>query len=261
MKPAKRKDYKMDLGLKGKKALVTGGTRGIGGAIVDLLVAEGCDVAFCARDEKQIKTKSDKLNSDTVNVVGSVCDVGDHAALSEWISESVENLGGVDIFIPNVSGGMQTDADPWKAVYDVDLMATVRGCEQVLELMSTGGSIVVISSISGLESFGPPGAYATIKAGLISYSSQLGEAAAVKNVRVNAVSPGPIHVEDGFWGGVEKSSPDMYKAVASRQPLGARLGTPEEVARSVVFLASPAASWVTRTNHVVDGGFTRRIQF
>lgn len=251
----------MDLGLKGRKAIVTGGTRGIGAAIVDLLVAEGCDVAFCARDEKQVKAKSDKLASDDVNVFGSVCDVGDHSALSAWISDSVKSLGGVDIFIPNVSGGMQPDADPWKMVYDVDLMATVRGCEQVLELMSAGGAIVVITSIAGLESFGPPGAYATIKAGLISYASQLGEAAAVKNVRVNAVSPGPIHVEDGAWGNIQRNSPEMYEAVAKKHLLEGRLGTPEEVARSVVFLASPAASWVTRTNHVVDGGFTRRVQF
>lgn len=251
----------MDLGLKGLKAIVTGGTRGIGGAIVDLLVAEGCDVAFCARDEKQVKAKSDKLASDEVNVFGSVCDVSDHAALSEWISKSVKKLGGVDIFIPNVSGGAQAGEAGWKSAYDVDLMATVRGCEQALDLMSNGGSIVVISSIAGLEAMGSPGPYNTIKAGLISYASQLGEVAATKGVRVNSVSPGPIHVEDGFWGGVEKSSPDMYKAVAGRQPLGARLGTPEEVARSVAFLASPAASWVTRTNHVVDGGFTRRVQF
>lgn len=251
----------MDLGLKGKRAIVTGGTRGIGAAIVDLLVEEGCDVAFCARDKKQVNEKVNDLKSGDVNVYGAVCDVADPKAMSSWMDKAIKDLGGVDIFIPNVSGGTQPGEVGWELVYNVDLMATVRGCEQALARISTGGSIVVIASIAGIEATGAPGPYNTIKAGLISYASQLGEVAATKGVRVNSVSPGPIHVEDGFWGNVQRTAPDMYKAVAARQPLGGRLGTVDEVARSVVFLASPAASWVTRTSHIVDGGFTRRIQF
>lgn len=251
----------MDLGLKGRKAIVTGGTRGIGAAIVDLLVEEGCHVAFCARDAKQVSDKVDSLKAAGATAYGAVCDVADPEAQASWIDEAVTSLGGLDIFIPNVSGGMLPGEAGWQSACDVDLMSTVRGSEKALLAMSQGGAIVVISSIAGLEATGSPGAYNTIKAALISYASQLGEVAATKGVRVNSVSPGPIHVEDGFWGDVQKTSPDMYKTVSQRQPLGGRLGTPQEVARSVVFLASPAASWVTRTNHIVDGGFLRRIQF
>lgn len=251
----------MDLGLKGKKAIVTGGTRGIGGAIVSLLVEEGCDVAFCARDENQVREKADSLSSQGAAIYGSVCDVGDAKALKHWMNESTKSLGGLDIFIPNVSGGSHAGEEGWLSAYNLDLMATVRGCETALEMMNEGGSIVVIASIAGLESFGAPGAYNTIKAGLITYAAQLGEVAATKNIRVNSVSPGPIHVGDGVWGAIQKTAPEMYTSIAARHPLGGRLGTPEEVAKSVAFLASPAASWVTRTNHIVDGGFTRRVQF
>lgn len=251
----------MDLGLKAKRAIVTGGTRGIGAAIVNLLVEEGCHVAFCARDETQVREKVDALSSAGATVYGAVCDVSDPEALVLWMNEATKSLGGLDIFIPNVSGGNQSGEEGWQLAYNLDLMATVRGCETALNLMSEGGSIVVISSIAGLESFGSPSAYNTIKAGLITYAAQLGEVAATKNIRVNSVSPGPIHVGDGVWGGIQKSSPEMYTSIAARHPLGGRLGTPEEVAKSVAFLASPAASWVTRTNHIVDGGFTRRVQF
>ena len=251
----------MDLGLKGKKAIVTGGTRGIGGAIVSLLVEEGCDVAFCARNEQQVAEKAESLKNNDTKIFGAVCDVADPKALSNFIEQATKSLGGLDIFIPNVSGGAGAGEAGWQSAYEVDLMATVRGSEKALSIISSGGAIVIIASIAGLEVTGSPGAYNTIKAGLVSYASQLGEVAATKGVRVNAVSPGPIHVEDGFWGSTVKADSDMYKSVAMRQPLGGRLGTPQEVARSVVFLASPAASWVTRTNHIVDGGFTRRIQF
>ncbi len=251
----------MDLGLKGKKAIVTGGTRGIGGAIVDLLSEEGCHVAFCARNEKQVCDKVDSLTSAGATVYGAVCDVADPKALVGWINDAKENLGGLDIFISNVSGGAQAGEAGWESAYNVDLMATVRGCETVLDFMNSKGSIVIISSIAGLESFGSPGGYNTIKAGLIAYAAQLGEVAASKGIRVNSVSPGPIHVSDGIWGTIQKTSPEMYKSIALKHILGERLGTPEEVAKSVVFLASPAASWVTRTNHIVDGGFTHRVQF
>ena len=252
----------MDLGLAGKRVLVTGGTRGIGAAIVDCFLAEGAKVAFCARDAAQVESRLGELKSHGHTVVGAAVDVSDAEAYAGWLSDSVEALGGADIFIPNVSGGAQAGEEGWKSAFDVDLMATVRGCEAMLpHLAASGaGAIVVIASIAGLEDFGSPGGYNTIKAGLIAYASQLGAAAAPHGIRVNTVSPGPIHVDDGFWGGVKRAQPDVYKATQARHPLG-RLGTAQEVATCVAFLASPAASWVTRTNVVIDGGFTKRVQF
>lgn len=252
----------MDLGLKGKKAIVTGGTRGIGAAIVDVLLEEGVDVSTCARNAAEVEALNTRAATSGQSLHASVCDVSNAAAQSDWITGRVAAMGGLDIFIPNVSGGAQAGEDGWKSAFEIDMMATVRGSEQALPIIAQagGGAIVIIASISGLEGFSGPSGYGAIKAGLISYSSQLAEVAAAHNVRVNAVSPGPIHVDDGFWGKVKQEQPEMYDAVCARHPSG-RMGTTKEVANAAVFLASPAASWVAGTNLVVDGSVTRRVQF
>jgi len=251
----------MDLGLKDKRVLVTGGTRGIGNAIVRQFLAEGARVAFCARNSDEVAAVQKEFSA-LGETYGATVDVRDPAAYLGWIEASVGAMGGADIFVPNVSGGAGQGEEGWRTAFEVDLLATVRGCESIIGQLAQGtdGAIVVIASIAGLEGMGGPAAYNTVKAGLIAYASQLGELAAPHGVRVNTVSPGPVHVDDGFWGAIQSSQPDAYQATVARQPFG-RLGTPEEVARCVVFLASPAASWVTRTNMVIDGGFTRRVQF
>lgn len=252
----------MDLGLKGKRAIVTGGTRGIGAAIVQLLAEEGATVATCARNADEVDALNKRTVSEGLAVRASQCDVADKAAYESWLSASVAALGGVDIFVANVSGGVAAGEEGWQRSFDVDLMATVRGCEGLLSPMiqSGGGAMVIISSISGLESSGSPSAYGTVKTGLIAYASQLADAAAAHGIRVNSVSPGPIDVEDGFWGEVKRNQPETYQAVCARHGAG-RLGTTAEVANCVAFLASDAASWVTGTNIVVDGGMTKRVQF
>ncbi|WP_262695421.1 SDR family NAD(P)-dependent oxidoreductase [Kordiimonas aquimaris] len=252
----------MDLKLKGKKALITGGTRGIGAAIVKLLVAEGASVATCARSEDQVARCQKMHDESGSDVHVSVCDVGDKSSYANWVNNGISALGGIDIFIANVSGGNQPGEAGWQSAFNVDVMATVRGCELTIPEMAKngGGSIVIISSISALESLGGAGAYGTMKAGLIAYAGQLAEDAGPHGIRVNAVSPGPIHVDDGFWGSVKASQPETYAAVAARHHTG-RMGSVDEVANATVFLASSAASWVTGTNMIIDGGFTKRVQF
>lgn len=251
----------MDLGLTGKRALVTGGTRGIGAAVVETLLSEGAVVSTCARNAEEVAVMNARAEKSNLAVTARVCDVGDPDAYIAWLNESVRALGGVDLFVANVSGGAQPGEEGWISAFNVDLMATVRGCEHLLpHLAQSRGSIVIVSSISGLEGFGGPSAYGTIKAGLISYSGQLADAAGAHGVRVNAVSPGPIHVDDGFWGKVQADQPETYSAVCARHPTG-RMGTTQEVANTIVFLGSDAASWVSGANLIVDGAMTKRVQF
>jgi len=252
----------MDLGLKNKRVLITGASRGIGRAILDIMLAEGALVAFCARSADQVQDINQRMDAAGLPCHGMALDVRDTEHLVAWQQGAVERMGGADIYIPNVSAGAGQGLDAWRANFETDLMATVTGCDHILPYLaqSGAGSIVVITTIAALEAMGEPGPYNSIKAALLTYASQLGDAAGPHKIRVNAVSPGPIHVADGFWGQVQQAQPDVYQDICTRHHLG-RLGTPEEVARAVAFLASPVASWVTRTNMVIDGGYSRRIQF
>lgn len=251
----------MDLGLKAKKAIVTGGSKGIGAATVAALLKEAVSVSFCGRDSASIKTALGSFEGLGGAVQGSVSDISDHQGHSEWIAEQVQSLGGLDIFVANASAGAEQGAAGWRANFEADLLGTVAGAEAVLPaLAQSGGSIVIIGSISATDTAGAPSPYGALKAALIHYSNQLGAAAAPHGVRVNTISPGPIHVDGGFWGKIQQSNPHMYQQIASRHMHG-RLGSVEEVANSVVFLCSDAASWITRTNLVVDGGFSSRIQY
>jgi NAD(P)-dependent dehydrogenase (short-subunit alcohol dehydrogenase family) len=253
----------MDLGLRGKRALVTGATKGIGRAIIDTLAVEGCDIALCARSEDEVEATVRELKVKGVNVTGSAVNVRDAEAYKAWIDASVETLGGCDIFVPNVSagGGMDSEKNWWKC-FEIDVLHTVRGCEQLIpHLEKSGhGSIVIISSTNAVETFYVPMAYNAMKAALITYSKQLSQFIGRKNIRVNTVSPGPIYFEGGAWEMIKSTNQKMYDATLRAMPNG-RFGSPEEVARIVAFLASPASSIVTGSNLVADNGFTKRVQY
>ncbi len=253
----------MDLGLKGLRALVTGGTRGIGRAIVDRLAEEGAHVAFCARDAGQVTATMEAVEASGVRASGAAIDVGDGDALAAWIDTAVDALGGLDIVIPNVSAlGSVLGDEGWRRGFEIDIMATVHTVEAALPHLqgSDAGSIVVISSTAALEAFGGVRPYNAVKAALINYTSSLSSALASKGIRANTVSPGTIYFEDGVWGRREREDPEVFKMALSRNPTG-RMGRPEEVANAAVFLASPAASFITGANLVVDGGLTQRVQY
>ena len=252
----------MDLGLSGKKAIITRSTRGIGRAISNLLADEGVDLAICSRHQAEVDTAISELSAKGVKVIGSAVDVGDKAAYQAWINSSAEELGGVDIFIPNVSagGGDMSDAG-WQNNFNIDLMGTTRGIEAALPFLkkSSAASVVVISSTAGVETFMGPQPYNAIKGALVIHAKQLSQALAPAGVRVNCVSPGPVFIKGGAWDYIKANMTQLYDSTLAQIPQG-RMGSAEEVANAVVFLASPAASLITGVNLVADGGFTKRVQ-
>jgi len=244
----------MDLGLKEKCVIVTGASRGIGRAIAMEFAVEGANVAICARGREPLESTRVELESKGIRAYAVVCDLADASALTSFLRSARSSLGRVDILVNNASGRGSTDDEAgWEAGWSVDMMATVRASWQVVPWMEDlgGGVIIHISSISGLESGSPP-AYAAVKAALISHSKTLAASLAPKGIRVNCVAPGPIEFPGSGWDRMRHGDPETYEKVRSAKPFG-RLGTAEEVAAAVAFLASDRASWISGITLAVDG--------
>lgn len=251
----------MDLQLTGKRVLVTGGTRGIGRAIVETFLDEGATVGFCARDPKEVSSTEEELAT-RGTVAGTVTDVGDGPALAAWVEKSAEAFGGLDIVVANVSALAIPDSEEnWAASLNVDLMGTVRLVNTAMPHLerSDAPAIVAISSVSGREADFASGPYGTAKTAIIGYIQGLALQLAGKGIRANTVSPGNTFFEGGVWDDIRQNNTELYDMALGLNPTG-RMGTPAEMAAAVVFLASPRSSFTSGTNLVVDGALTRGIQ-
>ena len=250
----------MDLGLKGARAVVTGASRGIGRAIARVLAEEGADLAVCARSAGPLAEAAEELRATGATVVEGAIDVADPDALRAFLDRAADGLGGIDVLVSNVSAGGSAD---WEAGFATDVMPFVTMAEHArphLAASERGGSVVLVSTTSALHSGPPsgPNAYGALKAALNHHAAALARTLPAEGMRVNTVSPGPIEFPGGSWARRKESTPDFYASIREAIPMG-RLGAPEEVARAVAFLASPASSFTSGANLVVDGGFVDRV--
>ncbi|MGV8995466.1 MAG: SDR family NAD(P)-dependent oxidoreductase [Parvibaculaceae bacterium] len=256
----------MDLKLKGKKAIITGATRGIGRAIAETLAAEGADIAICARNKDQVEEAVAALKKTGVQVIGGVVDIANGDELKKWITDTGTAMGGIDIVVANASALAQgNDEKSWRACFEIDVMGARILCEAALPFLEKAAakngdaSAIIISSISAAETSSGQ-AYGALKAAQIHLAKGLAKEHAGKHVRFNTVSPGTVYFKGGVWGMVEEHMPDLFKATMARNPMG-RMATPQDIANATVFLSSPNSSFTTGINMVVDGALTTRVNF
>lgn len=253
----------MDLGLKGKKVIMNGGAHGIGLETLKLFAAEGCDVAFFSRDAAKVAAAKEEIGKAGNKVFADTLDMTDNAeGYVAWLNKAAEQLGGCDIFVHTASSSGQAATQDWQRGLDLDILGGVRGVEALTPALETSGAgaIIIMSSTAAVETFFSPQAFNALKAALITYGSQLSQSLASKGIRVNTISPGPVEYPTGNWAAIKTNMADFYNATIAQMPMG-RLGRPDEIARAVVFMASSASSYTTGANLIIDGGYTKRVQF
>ena len=211
----------MDLGLKGRKTLVTGATKGIGRAIAELFAAEGASVAICARNEREVEATVAALRAKGVEATGRALDVADGPALQAWVADAAAELGGLDVVVANVSAlAISQDEASWQREFETDLMGTVRAVNAAMPFLekSDAAAIVAVASVSGREVDFAAGPYGTFKAALIHYVQGLAYQLAPKNIRANTISPGNTYFEGGVWHTIEAGEPGLLRHRAGAQP-------------------------------------------
>ena len=250
----------MDLGLRGRRVLITGGSRGIGFAVAEALAAEGAAVGLVARDAAGLAEAAGRLESQGVPVATAVADVTDTSQLKQAVADIAAALGGLDRLVANAGGtvgrGNLTSAgdDDFTATFALNAGHAAELIRAGLPHLRAagGGAVVIISSVTGMRP-APRTAYAAAKAAEIHLAATAAQELAPAGVRVNCVSPGSIMFPDGGWDTFKQQNPDDFAAFVDTQfPFG-RLGRLPEVADVVTFLLSDRASWVSGANVAVDG--------
>lgn len=256
----------MDLQLKKKRAIILGGTRGIGRAIADTLASEGADVAICARKADQVSEAVAALKDKGVRAFGASVDIMDGAALRTWIEKAAGELGGIDILVSNAGAMAQSfSTDDWETNFRLDVLGAVNAFQAAKPFLEKAGAekgdaaFVIISSVAAAQADNA-GSYGPIKAALVHMAKGIARQYAARHIRANVVSPGMVYFKGGIWNTIETGNPEFFKTAMARNPTG-RAATPQEIANAAVFLASPASSYTTGVNLLVDGAISSRVNF
>ncbi len=251
----------MDLGLRDKAALVTGGARGIGRAIAASLLAEGAKVAFCSRSADAVRQTEAALREAAGHdrVFGLSADVATAEGAVGFVAEGAAALGGVDLLVANVGGNAggwleESSHADWQRTFELNLFHAVNTIRAALPFMRQrgGGSIVVVASISGWKP-GGKAQYAVAKAAEIQLAASLAPELAADGIRINTVSPGSVLYEGGGWERRMKQEPARLQAFIDAEFPAGRMGHAEEIADVVTFLLSSRANWVNGAHVPVDG--------
>ncbi len=246
----------MQISFKGKRAVIAGGSRGIGRAIAMALAEGGASVSICARGADGLRKTAEELSRFGTRIHSAPCDLADAASIQRYIADAATALGGIDILVNNASGfGHSDDEAGWAAGINIDVMATVRCSHAAVPHIEKagGGAIINISSISGYGASARSAPYAAVKAAINNYTMSQALMLTPKRIRVNAIAPGSIEFPGGVWDQRKTSNPALYEGTLRSIPWG-RMGKPEEVAQVAAFLASDLAGWVTGQTIAVDGG-------
>lgn len=260
----------MDLGLKGKKAVVAAASRGLGASIAHALAAEGCRVEICSRSLDRALATARTIADETGSVVGaSELDVTDAAGIRAWIDSAVSRMGGLDIVIPNAGGPPagtfdQTDEAAWDSAYALTLRSAMAFASASKPHLVDGGSVLYLTSSSVKEPISMLSMSNIFRAGVASLAKTLANDWAGAGIRVNHLIPGRIATErldelDQAAAEIRGASvADVRQAIQSGIPLG-RYGEPSEFAAVAAFLVSPAASFITGSTVAVDGGALKAV--
>lgn len=260
----------MDLGLRGKRAIVAAASRGLGAAIAHTLAAEGCRVEICSRSLERAEETARSISEETGTQVGAAeLDVTDSAGIRAWVESAAEGMGGLDIVVPNAGGPPagtfdQTDEDAWDNAYALTLRSAMAFASAAKPHLSGGGSLLYLTSSSVKEPISMLSMSNIFRAGVATLAKTLASDWASDGIRVNHLIPGRIATErlDELDMAAADSRgvsvAEVRQAIQSGIPMG-RYGEPSEFAAAAAFLVSPAASFITGATLAVDGGALKTV--